>query len=104
MSDDEYPLEWYLEAPAPQDLTPVPVARFNARVRAAVLGWCSDDATAMLHLGRDTLDNRDLPEILMAVGRVYQADMFASAGRDLTIARLRADLEIDRATAAEEAQ
>lgn len=66
--------------------------------------WCSGEVAPTLHLARDTIEGGDLPELMMSFARVYKTDMFASAGRDLTIARLAEDLRVARETALEEMQ
>jgi hypothetical protein len=74
----------------------VPVAARDARIREVLLAYCRDELAPLLHLVQDTVANRDLPELAMGFARIYRADMFGSAGRDLTLARLRQDLSVAR--------
>ncbi len=90
--------------PAAWDYDPVPVAARDARIREVLLAYCQDDPAPLLHLVGDISANRDLvAEALMALCKIYRADTYASMGRDLTVARLAADLQIDRGDAIGEA-
>jgi hypothetical protein len=85
------------------DFDPVPTAARDARTREALLGWCRGTCAPMLAVVRDVMADGNIAGLAMSFARVYQADMYGTAGRDLTIARLDSNLGHDRATAAEEA-
>ena len=101
----EYPLEWLLDAPAPEwDRDTPKTAALDARLLELRLAFAEDEGWLRLlwHLAEDAVNAEEVAELLLRVLIQDCAAQFGCHGRDETIGRLRDNLELARAAAREE--
>ena len=116
---DDYPAEWlpeYDKPPCPDELDPssgeflspwAPTAAQRSRVDELALHFVErapELSVTFLRFSRDCYQDRSWPQVVFAILELFNQTAIGAQGYELTIARLRSDLEHARAEALEEMQ